>query len=310
MRTITQSTFGGPPVLEVVEVDVPRPEYGQVLVEIGAAGVNPVDLAVRSGAYPLLGEPPFTLGWDVAGVVREVGLGVSAFAPGDEVMGLVAFPAAGNAYGDFVLASPNELVHKPPLLAMEQAGGLPLAGLTAWQALVGIARIEEGQRVLIHRAAGGVDHLAVQIAKARGAHVIGTARAVKHELLRELGADTLVDYTTSDFVAGAGPVDVVLDLLGGNDAERSADTLVPGGLLIGAIGTNLGFTAKRAVERGVRFEVVSVRPSSADLAQLAALFESGRLSVVIDEALPLAEVAKAHELAAAGHTTGKLVLVP
>jgi NADPH:quinone reductase-like Zn-dependent oxidoreductase len=310
MRIITQSTFGGPSVLDIVEVDVPRPGYGQVLIELGAAGINPVDLAVRSGAFALVGEPPFTLGWDIAGTVGDVGIGVSAFAPGDEVMGLVGFPSAGNAYADHVLASPNELVHKPASLTTEQAGALPLVGLTAWQALVGIARVEAGQRVLIHRAAGGVGHVAVQIAKARGAHVVGTARSAKHDLLRELGADTLIDYTTSDFVAEAGPIDVVLDLLGGDDAKRSAETLVRGGLLIGAIGNDLGFTAERAAERRVRFEVVSVRPSSADLLELVALVENGQLRVLVDEAVPLADVAKAHELVAAGHATGKVVLVP
>lgn len=175
----TQATFGDPSVLRVVEVDVPEPNHGQVLIELGAAGINPVDLVVRSGAFPLLGDPPFTLGWDVAGVVAAVGPGVSQFLPGDEVIGLIAFPDAAGAYADYVLASPNEIVPKPADLTMEQAGGLPLAGLTAWQALVGIAGIDEGQRVLIHRAAGGVGHLAVQIAKARGATVIGTARASK-----------------------------------------------------------------------------------------------------------------------------------
>lgn len=264
---------------------------------------------MREG-YPLLGEPPFTLGWDVAGVIASTGPGVSAFAPGDEVLGLVGFPGAGNTYADYVLASANELIPKPAALTMEQAGGLPLAALTAWQALIGIARISAGQRILIHRAAGGVGHLAIQVAKTRKAHVIGTASAAKHGFLRSLGADELIDYTTADFVHETGAVDVVLDLLGGADAQRSAAVLKPGGLIVGAIGGNLGLTPERATELGVRFEVVSVRPSVHDLAQLTLLVESGRLTVHVDQTFPLAEVAKAHEFSASGHTTGKVVLVP
>ncbi|MGV9773639.1 NADP-dependent oxidoreductase [Streptosporangium sp. NPDC003464] len=310
MRAVTQSAFGGPSVLRLAEVDLPVPDHGQVLIKVEAAGVNPVDGAVRSGVYPLLGTPPFSLGWDVAGAIEAAGPGVSAFAPGDEVLGLLAFPGAGNAYADYVLASPNEIIHRPAGLTAQEAGGLPLAGLTAWQALVGIARVGEGQRVLVHAAAGGVGHLAVQIAKAHGAHVVGTARAAKHAFLRGLGADTLIDYATEDFVTATEPVDVVFDLVGGEYGERSAAALKPGGLLVGALGGNLGITPERAAERGVRLAVVSVRPSAADLTRLAALVESGRLRVHVDQVLPLAEVAKAHELLSARRTTGKIVLVP
>ncbi|MEU8382790.1 NADP-dependent oxidoreductase [Streptosporangium sp. NPDC048865] len=310
MRVITQSAVGAPSVLAVAEIDRPEPGHGQVLIRVGAAGVNPVDAAVRSGLLPLLGPPPFTLGWDVAGTVESTGPGVSAFAPGDEVLGLLAFPGPGNAYAEYVLASPNEIVHRPAALPLEQAGGLPLAGLTAWQALVGIARVTEGRRVLVHAAAGGVGHLAVQIAASTGAHVIGTARATKHGLLRELGADTLVDHTAADFVTEIEPVDVVLDLVGGEYGERSAAALRPGGLLVGALGSNLGITPERAAELGVRLAVVSVRPSAADLSRLTALAGPGRLRVHLDQVLPLAEAAKAHELLSARRTTGKIVLIP
>ncbi|MER6172668.1 NADP-dependent oxidoreductase [Streptosporangium sp. NPDC001681] len=310
MRAITQSAFGDPSVLGTAQVDRPEPDHGQVLIRVGAAGVNPVDGAVRSGAYPLLGSPPFVLGWDVAGTVESTGPGVSAFAPGDEVLGLLAFPGAGNAYADYVLASPNEIVHRPATLSVEEAGGLPLAGLTAWQALVGIARLGEGERVLVHAAAGGVGHLAVQIAASRGAHVTGTARTAKHDFLRELGADTLIDHTVADFVTETEPVDVVFDLVGGDYGERSAAVLKPGGVLVGAVGGNLGITGERAAELGMRLAVVNVRPSAADLSRLVALAESGRLRVHVDQALPLTEVAKAHELLSTRRTTGKIVLIP
>lgn len=184
MRVIIQRALGGPGVLELAEVERPEPGFGQVLIATGAIGVNPVDVHVRSGALPLLGEPPFTLGWDVAGVVEAVGPGVSAFSEGDEVLGLLAMPGAGNTYAEYVLASVNEIVPRPAGLSVEQAAGLPMAGLTAWQGLVGLARVEPGQRVLVHQPPHGVGHLAVQIAKARGAHVVATASAGKHELLQ------------------------------------------------------------------------------------------------------------------------------
>ncbi|WP_182882692.1 NADP-dependent oxidoreductase [Microbispora sp. H10949] len=310
MRAVTQSAFGEPSVLRVTEVDRPEPGPGQVLVRVEAAAYNPVDAAVRAGAFPLLGDPPFTVGWDVAGVVEEAGPGVSAYAPGDEVLGLLGFPAAGNAYAEYVLASHNEIVRRPAGLTAPQAAGLPLAGLTAWQALVGIARIKEGDRVLVHRAAGGVGHLAVQIAKARGAYVLGTARADKHEFLRGLGADALIDYTAEDFVTAARPVDVVFDLVGGEYGQRSAATLKPGGLLVSAVGGNPGITPQEAAALGVRLQIVSVRPSAPDLAELTALVEAGRLTVHVDLAVPLAEAARAHEQGQAGRTTGKIVLVP
>lgn len=325
MHKIIQHRYGGPEVLELVDVDTPTPDYGQVLVRVGAAGVNPVDEVVRAGAYQprdradadtkqlgfhFLSEPPFTVGWDVAGTVVAVGTGISAFSPGDDVFGLVGFPKAGNAYADHVLVSQNEIVQRPDSLTVEQAGAIPLVALTAWQALVGIADVQPGQRVLIHAAAGGVGHVAVQIAKARGAHVIGTASAPKHDFVKGLGADEVIDYRSTDFETAIDPVDVVFELVGGDYAERSAKVLKPGGLLIGAIGADLGMTPDRADDLGIRWEVVSVRPSTADLTELVKLVDAGRLTVHVDQTVPLAEAAKAHELLADGHVTGKLVLVP
>ncbi|GLZ29421.1 NADPH:quinone reductase [Lentzea sp. NBRC 105346] len=302
MRISTQNQTGDPNVLQLADVPKPAPGAGQVLVKVGAAGVNPVDLAVRAGYFKLLGEPPFTLGWDVAGIVEEVGDGVE-FARGDEVLGLVGFPGPGNAYAEYAVVEASEIVRKPAGLSVEEAAALPLVALTAWQALVGIAKLEAGQRVLIHRAAGGVGHLAVQIAKARGTYVIGTASAGKHDFVRGLGADELIDYRTEDFTA-IDPVDVAFDLVGGDYAERTAKVVKPGGLLVGAVGSNLGIDIVRAAELGIRFEVVSVRPSPADLAEVLGF------KVTVEHALPLADVAKAHELVASGRTTGKVVLVP
>jgi NADPH:quinone reductase-like Zn-dependent oxidoreductase len=309
MRVITQHTVGDPSVLTMVEAARPEPRHGQVLIRTGAIGVNPVDAQVRSGAFPMLGEPPFTVGWDVAGTVETVGSGGSAFAPGDEVLGMLALPGTGNTYAEYVIAAADEIIHKPTELNVAQAAGLPMAGLTAWQSLVGLARVQPGQRVLVHRAAGGVGHIAVQIAKARGAHVIGTASAGKHDLLHRLGVDQPVDYRTQDFTE-LGPVDVAFDLVGGEYGERSARMVTPDGILVSACPQDTGVTQDRIAELGIRQAITTVRPSAPDLAQLATLVRAGQLTVHIDQVLPLAEAAKAHEIVTTGSVTGKLVLVP
>lgn len=310
MFAITQHSFGGPEVLVGTEIERPRPGRGEVLVRVRAAGVNPVDAAVRAGYFPPFPEPPSVLGWDVAGTVEELGEGVTRFDVGDEVFGLARFPAEAGAYAEYMTAPDKDLAPKPRALSMAEAGGLPLAGLTAWQALVDIAGVQSGQRVLIHAAAGGVGHLAVQIAKVRGAHVIATAREANHPFLKDLGADELIDYTVADFAATAGPVDVVFDLVGGEYAPRSLRVLRPGGLLVTAIGHNPGLTADEAERHGMRFETVSVKPSGAGLVSLGVLAEAGRLRVHVGRELPLAEAAKAHTLAETESARGKTVLIP
>jgi NADPH:quinone reductase-like Zn-dependent oxidoreductase len=310
MYSIVQEAVGAPSVLRLVEVAQPSPGSGEVLVRVAAAGVNPVDAAVRSGAFPLLGDPPFTVGWDVAGTIEDVGPGVQAFQAGDEVLGLVNFPNAAGAYAQYVVAPVDQVVRRPTNLPPVAAGALPMAALTAWQALVGIAELGPGRRVLIQAAAGGVGHVAVQLAKARGAYVIGTASAAKHAFVRDLGADEVVDYTTTDVAAAIEPVDVALDLVGGAVAEQSVAAVRLGGLVVAAVGSRLGRAKELAPESGKRLEIVSVRPSGPDLAELAALVEAGRLRVHVEHALPLAEAAKAHELIESQRTTGKIVLVP
>ncbi len=304
MRIITQKTVGEASVLEVAEAQRPVPGPGQVLVKVGAAGVNPVDTYIRAGAYPALGEPPFTLGWDFAGTVEELGAGVDGFAAGEDVYGMLPFPGTGGGYAEYVVADAADLAPRPSWLTVEQAGAAPVVVLTAWQALVGLGGISAGQRVLVHAAAGGVGHVAVQIAKARGAYVIGTASAAKHEFLRSLGVDEVIDYRHQDFTE-VEPVDAVFDTIGGDYAERSASVLKPGGVLVSIIPTDPGFSAERAAELGIRFELLgSVVASGANLAALP------QLTVQLDHVVPLAEAAKAHELVESRRTTGKVVLVP
>jgi NADPH:quinone reductase-like Zn-dependent oxidoreductase len=310
MKAITQQEFGGPEVLVVSEVDRPEPLPTEILVRVHAAGVNPVDWKTRagSGMAGVLGEPPFILGWDVSGVVEEVGFGVTTVRPGDEVYGMPWFPRAASAYAEFVTAPSRQFARKPASLSHVEAAALPLAGLTAWQALVDTAHVEAGQRVLVHAAAGGVGHLAVQIAKAMGAHVIGTSSAGKHGFLKSIGADEVVDYTTTRFEDVVSDIDVVIDLVGGDNAVRSVGVLRPGGILVAVPSGMQEGVAEAAAKAGVRSTPFLVEPDGAALAEIAALVDAGAVRVEIEAVLPLSEAGKAHELGEAKRSKGKIVL--
>jgi NADPH:quinone reductase-like Zn-dependent oxidoreductase len=309
MRAIRQESFGGPEVLQLVEIDRPEPGPTEVLIRVKASGVNPVDWKTRAGPG-FLGAPPFTVGWDVSGVVEAVAVGVTRFATGDEVFGMPWFPREAGAYAEYVTAPSRHFARKPARLSHVEAAGLPLAGLTAWQILVEAADVQPGQRVLVTAAAGGVGHLAVQIAKARGAYVLGTARRVKHDFLRELGADEVIDYTATDVATATGDLDLVIDLLGGESSVRAVPTLRPGGLLVPVTGGGDPAIHTAAAGHGVRVARFLVEPDHVGLEGLAALVDAGQLRVEIDTSLPLAEAAKAHEIGAAGRTRGKIVLTP
>ncbi|MFI9720669.1 NADP-dependent oxidoreductase [Streptomyces sp. NPDC052396] len=310
MRAVSQRAYGGPEVLEVVRLDRPVPRPGEVLVKVLAAGVNPADWKLRSGLVRKFGAPPFVLGLDFCGVVTEPGDDSGPFRPGDVVYGC-GFPPRGT-YAEYTIAPVTALAAKPSGLDAAHAAALPVAGLTAWQSLVEAAAIRAGQRVLIHAAAGGVGHLAVQIAKSRGAYVIGTARAEKHSFLRELGADELLDYTATDFAAVLRDIDVVLDPISGDYGPRSLRTLAPGGILVDVRGTGPDRTAVRAdaERRGLRFAEFGFTPSGADLRRLGELADQGGLRVLVDRTLPLDEAAEAHRLSESNRLKGKLVLVP
>lgn len=311
MRAMTQRIFGGPEVLELVEdADAPTPGPTQVLVRVHATSVNPVELYVRSGDFPVLGEPPFVLGWDVSGVVEQVDPGVHRFAVGDEVYGLPYFPAAAGANAEYLVAPARQLARKPAGISHAEAAGLPLVGLTAWQALTEIAHVKAGDRVLIHGAGGGLGHVAVQLAKHLGAYVVGTASAAKHDFLRGLGADELIDYRTRDYteVLAGAPVDVVLESLGGGNAERSFTVLRPGGLLVTAVERLSTTLPKLAAEAGVRFAAVGVEPDAAGLDTLTALVEAGHLRVHVQRTFSLDRLPEAHQLLAAGGIQGKLAI--
>ncbi|MER7056444.1 NADP-dependent oxidoreductase [Streptomyces sp. NPDC000351] len=308
MRAISQDALGGPEVLKEVRQRRPEPRPNEVLVRVRAAGVNPTDWKHR-GNGGFLGEPPFVLGWDVSGVVEAVGIGVAAFRPGDEVFGMLSYPFGHGSHAEYVTAPARTFTAKPAGIDHVQAGALPLVSLTAWQALVERADVRPGQRVLIHAAAGGVGHVAVQIAKARGAHVIGTASAGKHEFLRSLGADETVDYRETDFAEAVKDVDVVLDTIGGDTSLRSLRVLRPGGVVVSILPVGSDEFFEEAERLGVRAVRMLVDADRADMREIAGLVESGKLRATIARTFPLADAAEAHVLGEKGRTTGKLVLV-
>jgi NADPH:quinone reductase-like Zn-dependent oxidoreductase len=311
MRAVVQTGFGGPEALEVRQVERPEPVPTEVLVRVHAAGVNPVDAKTRlgRGMSRVMGDPPFIPGWDVAGVVEEVGWGVTRFAPGDEVFGLPWFPRRAGAYAEYVTAPSRQLASQPAALDHRHAAAVPLGGLTSWQALVDTARVQAGQSVLVHAASGGVGHLAVQIAKARGAYVLGTARAEKHDFLRELGVDEPIDYTEVPFEEVAHDVDVVMDLVGTEDyGLRSLRTLRPGGLLLPIASSDIDNVMRAAEEQGKSVRDFLVEPDGHAMEQLAAMIDAGMLRPQLEEVLPLAEAGRAHDLVERGRARGKVVL--
>jgi NADPH:quinone reductase-like Zn-dependent oxidoreductase len=304
VRAAVYDRFGDESVLRIVD-DHSEPPVGPdvVLVRAHAAGVNPVDLTIRSGglvgAYPH--HFPITPGWDLSGVVEKVGPSVVDFAPGDEVFGYVRRDDVqwGTA-AEFVPVPQRCLAHKPDSLGFAEAGALPLAGLTAYQALTEVLDVGEGDRVLVHRASGGVGFFAVQIAVALGAHVIGTASPRNHGFLRDAGAAEVLDYAAGPASGQLSePVDAVLDLVGGDvladapkqvrDPARIASVIDPG-----------------VLELGGRY--VFVRPDHHDLEELGRMADAGQLRVPIAKAFPLDQIAEAHRLVAGGHVRGKVVV--
>jgi NADPH:quinone reductase-like Zn-dependent oxidoreductase len=311
MRAISQDVHGTPEVLKEVRIAKPAPGMSEILVAVHAAGLNPTDWWNRAQATAAITRMPLVLGWDVSGVVEAVGIGVTLFKPGDEVFGMLPYPYGVGSHAEYVTAPARSFAHKPAAVDHVQAGALPLAALTAYQALVDTADVQPGQRVLIHAAAGGVGHLAVQIAKSRGAHVIGTASAAKHDFVRSLGADEVIDYHTVDFAEALTDIDVVLDSISRDPGARARSLAVlrPGGTLVSILPVPIEAAELAAIaERGIRYEPLLVEADHGGMQAIAALVETGALRAHIEATFPLAEAAKAHALGETGRTTGKIVL--
>ena len=306
MKAIRIHNYGGPEVLKYEDAPRPKPQAGEVLVRVHAAGVNPIDWKVREGHMKDFWHHklPLILGWDLSGVVEELGRGASRFKIGAEVYS-VPDPTRNGAYADYIVVRESELALKPNSLHHIRAAAVPLAALTAWQSLFDTAQLQPGQRVLIHGAAGGVGHFAVQLAKWKGAYVFATASTKNQELLRELGADETIDYTRQRFEDVARKIDIVLDPIGGDTQERSWQVLKKGGILLSVVQRP---SADKAKALGIQAAFVASHPNGAELAKIAELIDSGDLKPIVNRILPLSEARRAHELSQTGHTHGKIVL--
>ncbi len=288
--------------------DAPTPAIGaaDVLIRTVAASVNPVDWKIRRGylAKMLPYDMPLTLGWDVSGIVESVGADVTAFKPGDAVYSRPDIRRNGT-YAEYVAVRAREVALKPATISHVEAASLPLVSITAWEALITTAGMQPGQRVLIHAGAGGVGSIAIQLAKAKGAHVTATASAAKSALVRSLGADEVVDYRDPAAFAAARDMDIVFDTIGGDTQDASWDMLKPGGFLV-SITTPP--SPERAAAEGKRAGFVFIDPNAAILRELAALVDDGKIRPVIGGEYRLDHAAKAHEASETGRTTGKIVL--
>lgn len=304
MKAIRIHSHGGPEVLKFEEVARPVPNDDEVLIKVLAAGVNPVDWKIRQGYMKELFHLPLILGWDVAGVVEEKGLAVTDFAIGDEVYSQPSILRDGG-YAEYIVVKASEVALKPATVDFIQAAAVPLAGLTAWQSLFDLAHLKAGQKILIHAAAGGVGHYAVQFAKWAGAHVIGTASASQHDFLRALGIHEAIDYTTTPFEEVVQDADVVLDTIGGEVWQRSWKVLKKGGILVSTL---------RSPEAGGAESLnklcahVFVQPDAVQLGEIAALIDSGHVRSEIAGIFSLRDAAEAHRASEGGHTRGKIVL--
>ncbi|MDI1444574.1 NADP-dependent oxidoreductase [Polyangium sp. 6x1] len=305
MRAIRMHEYGGPGVLRLEEVRRPEPGRGEILVRVHAAGVNPVDGKTRSGrgAAGRITRPfPIILGWDFSGTVEALGEGVTEFAPGAEVYGMVRIPDEGT-YAEYVVVPVEHAAPKPKTLGHEEAAAVPLVALTAHQALFGAANLSPGQTVLIHAGAGGVGHVAVQFA--RGCRVLATASARNHDFVRSLGAAQVIDYENERFEERVRGADVVLDTVGGEVQIRSFSVLKWGGTLVSIRSTP---SAAIAEQRGVRAKSVFVQPNGEQLRRLAARIDAREVRPRVTCVLSLADAGLAQSLVEQGHTRGKIVL--
>ncbi|MET0987489.1 MAG: NADP-dependent oxidoreductase [Steroidobacteraceae bacterium] len=306
MKAARIHDYGGPEVFHYDDIPRPEPKDDELLVRVHAVGVNPADWKIRSGfTRSMFTLPmPAIVGGDIAGVVEQVGANASGFKVGDEVFAMLGLVGA---YAQYVTVKPALVALKPKSLDFTQAASVPLAALTAWQALVDNAQVQAGQKVLIHAASGGVGSFAVQIAKSKGAVVTGTTSAGNAAYVREIGASDVIDYRSEKFESRAKDMDVVIDLLGGETGEKSISVLKPGGILVQISGTSEA-VQKLAEAAKVRAVKIMVKPNGEQLREIAKLIDAGKIRTTIAHVFPLSEAGKAQEQSKTGHTRGKIVM--
>ncbi len=313
MATMNAVTFteGGVDKLTVESIERPEPRPTEVLVKVDAMGVNPIDWKTRSGGGMYANfdpSSPMVLGWDVAGIVEEVGAGVTRFRKGERVFGMPRFPDPASAYAEFIVAPSRQLTRIPDGVADLAAAAVPLSGLTAYQAIVDTLHVGQGDRVLIHGAGGNVGQLAVQIAKARRAEVWATEVAGRQDVLKSLAVDHAIDSDVEDFADLAADMNAVLDLVGSdNSPVRALRTLSDGGRLVVLSSPNDLPSEEQLTEANVRGAWMLVEPDYAGLDALAAMLSYGLLKISLAETRPLSEIGALHAIGEAGETPGRLV---
>lgn len=312
MHAVVATTTGGSDVLELVELPIPAKSGSEFLIKVHAAGVNPIDAKTRSGkGAAAIAAWPLVLGNDFSGTVVESPYEAHPIKVGDEVYGMTLVPRTPGTYAEYVPIPALFVTKKPRGLSHVEAAAVPVAALTAWGAVVDVAKAHEGQRVLIHAGAGGVGHFAIQFAAFFGAHVITTGSPRNLGWLRELGAHEVIDYTAGPFESQVAPVDIVIDLLGNvqdDTGRRSLSVLKPGGLLVNVPSGSWPTLAEDAAATGVRATEYRVSPDATALAVITRLIDSGDVRVYVDQVFGLADAAKAHDALETGHTRGKVVL--
>ena len=305
MKAMAIVQYGEPDVLTLTDLPVPAPAAGEVRVRVHAVSINPVDYKRRrSGDFAPF---PVVLGWDVSGVIDALAPGVTDFAVGDEVFGMIRFPREGRAYAEYVVAAATDLARKPPSLSHREAAASTMAPLTAYQALDQMD-LRAGQQILIHAASGGVGHFAVQLAKARGAQVTATGSAGNREFILGLGADTFVDYRTQPFETQVSNFDAVLDTVGGDTFVRSFGVVRRGGWVVSIVTKPTDEHLALAEQLGIHVAWIWVVPSRPQLEYLTSLLEAGQLRPHVSQVFALEQVAKAHRAQESGRTVGKIVL--
>ena len=313
MRAIVIESTGTPDALVIAEVPLPTTVNAEFLVKVVAAGVNPIDAKTRSGrgVSSAITSYPAILGNEFSGVVVKTPYEAHSIKPGDDVYGMTPVPRTGGSYAEYVAVSALSLTRKPSALSHVEAAGVPLAALTAWGMVVDIAKAHEGQRILIHAGAGGVGHFAVQFARFFGAWVIATGSTRNVSWLAELGANEVIDYTTTRFEDVVNTVDVVIDLVGNvheDTGTRSLAIIRPGGILVNAPTGSWPSVMEDCTAAGVRSTTYKVAPDGATLAVISRLLQSGDVKVFVDQVFDLEDAPDAHRALETGHTRGKIVL--
>jgi NADPH:quinone reductase-like Zn-dependent oxidoreductase len=309
MKAIILKEFGSTAQLQLQELQIPEIKDQEVLIKVKALSINPVDIKTREGkgvSGKIKDEHPMILGWDISGIVETSKS--EEFKAGDEVFGMVNFPGHGKAYAEYVAAPADQLALKPKQTSHTDAAAATLAALTAWQVLVDHAKIKAGDRVLIHAAAGGVGHYAVQIAKHLGAYVIGTSSAAKKQFVLSLGADEHIDYTAGPLEQFTSHVDFVLDAIGGENIDKSLKVIKKGGTIISIPSGLREAVTEKAKAMGVNGYFTMVESSGHDMQQIARLLENGTLKSHVSQLFDFEQMADAHQALETGRTQGKIVI--